>query len=144
MWRIVIALLLLVHGLISGAQSFGRFGSTASVGLANPSWLSWWPTKMGQSWLLPTLGMENRVVFGFIGLLWLVAMICFVAAGLGLLGIVVPRDWWRGLAITGAVVELLVLVLFFHPLYLPVTFINAGIIVALYWADFPSEVAFGA
>jgi hypothetical protein len=144
MWRIVIALLLLVHGLISGAIGFGSFGSTSAVGLANPSWLSWWPTKMGQSWLLTTLGMENRIVFGFIGLLWLVAMICFVAAGFGLLGIVVPREWWRGLAIAGALVELPVLVLLFHPLYVPATFIDAGIIVALYWADFPSEGALGA
>jgi hypothetical protein len=140
MWRIVIVLLLLVHGLISGAIGFGSFGSTTSVGLANPSWLNWWPTKMGQSWLLTRLGIENWIVFWLIGLLWLVAMICFVAAGLGLLGIVVPHDWWRGLAIAGAVVELLVLVLFFHPLYVPVTFINAGIIVALYWARWPSEV----
>jgi hypothetical protein len=144
MWRIVIALLLLLHGLISGAQSFGSFGSTASVGSTNPSWLKWWPTKMGQSWLLTPLGMDNRIVFWFIGALWLVAMICFVAAGLGLLGIAVPHDWWRLLAIGGAVVELLVLVLFFHPLYMPVTFINAGIIVALFWAHFPSEVALGA
>lgn len=97
MWPIAIALLLLVHGLISGAQSFGSFGSTVSGKLANPSWLSWWPTKMGQSWLLTTLGMEYRIVFGLVGLLWLVAMICFVAAGFGLLGIVVPHDWWRGL-----------------------------------------------
>jgi hypothetical protein len=93
---------------------------------------------------LTTLGIENRIVFGLIGLLWLAAMIFFVAAGFGLLGIVVPRDWWRGLAIAGAVVELPVLVLFFHPLYVPATLINAGIIVALYWADFPSETALGA
>ncbi len=72
MWRIVIALLLLVHGLISGAIGFSSFGSTPGSSLANPSWLSWWPTKLGQSWLLTPLGIENRIVYWIIGLLWLV------------------------------------------------------------------------
>ena len=79
MWRYVIGVLLIVHGLIVGAQSFGDFGGRPGVGVDNPSWLSWWPTALGQSWLLTSLRIENGLAFWLVGLLWLVAMICLVA-----------------------------------------------------------------
>ena len=49
----------IIHGLITAAQSGGSFGSTAASGTQNPSWVSWWPTNLGQSWLLAWLGLEK-------------------------------------------------------------------------------------
>src|SRR5436305_3198859 len=101
MWRYVIGVLLIVHGLIVGAQSFGDFGGRPGVGGDHPSWLSWWPTTLGQSWLLTSLRIENGLAFWLVGLLWLVAMICLVAAGFGVIGVLVPHAWWPMLAVVG-------------------------------------------
>jgi len=86
--KILIAVLLIVHGLIVASQSSGSFNPAG--GLKNPSWLSWWPAHLGQSWLLATLGVERSPLARAGGFLWLVAGIILVAAELGVLGIVVP------------------------------------------------------
>jgi len=43
--KILIAVLLIVHGLIVASQSSGSFNPAG--GLKNPSWLSWWPAHLG-------------------------------------------------------------------------------------------------
>jgi hypothetical protein len=48
--KILIAVLLIVHGLIVAGQSSGSFNPVG--GVKNPAWLSWWPANLGQSWLL--------------------------------------------------------------------------------------------
>jgi hypothetical protein len=42
--KIVTGVLLILHGLISSAQAVGSFSS--SEGVANPNWLTWWPTPL--------------------------------------------------------------------------------------------------
>jgi hypothetical protein len=140
MWRYVIGVLLIVHGLIVGAQSFGDFGGRPGVGGDNPSWLSWWPTNLGQSWLLTSLRIENGLAFWLVGLLWLVAMICLVAAGFGVIGVLVPHVWWPMLAVAGAAISLFLLLLFFHPFFALGTLVDVGILIALLWVHWPSEV----
>ena len=140
MWRFVIGVLLIVHGLIVGAQTFGNFGGSPGAGVNNPSWLSWWPTNLGQSWLLTSLGLEKGLAFWLVGLLWLVAMICLVVAGFGVMGVLVPQAWWPALAVAGAAISLCLLVLFFHPLFALGTPVDVGMLIALLWADFPSKV----
>jgi hypothetical protein len=140
MWRYVIGVLLIVHGLIVGAQSFGDFGGSPGVGVDNPSWLSWWPTTLGQSWLLTRLRIENGLAFWLVGLLWMVAMICLVAAGFGVMGVLVPHAWWPTLAVAGAAISLCLLLLFFHPFFALGTLVDVGVLIALLWADFPSKV----
>ncbi|HLJ32868.1 MAG TPA: hypothetical protein VKU38_04415 [Ktedonobacteraceae bacterium] len=140
MWRYVIGVLLIVHGLIVGAQSFGDFGGRPGVGVANPSWLSWWPTNLGQSWLLTRLGIEYGPAFWLAGLLWLVAMICLIAAGFGVMGVLVPHAWWPMLPVAGAAISLCLLLLFFHPFFVLGALVDVGMLIALLWADFPSQV----
>lgn len=48
MSKYLIAFVLLGHGLIISAQSFGNF-SREPAQIANPSWLDWWPTTLGRS-----------------------------------------------------------------------------------------------
>jgi hypothetical protein len=131
MLRFIIGGLLVVHGLITIAQSPGVFGR----GTENPAWLSWWPTPMGRSWLLGSLGLEWTAVSWLMGALWLIGGIAFLGAGFG---IFTHHEWWRTLAVVGALASLVVLVPYFHPLYAFVTVLNIGILVALLWLGWPS------
>jgi hypothetical protein len=81
MLRFIIGGLLVVHSLISVAQSPGVFGH----GTENPTWLSWWPTPMGRSWLLGSLGLEGPALFWLMGALWVIGGIAFLGAGFGIL-----------------------------------------------------------
>jgi hypothetical protein len=135
--KLLIAVILIIHGLITAAQSSGSFGSTASSGVQNPSWGSWWPTNLGQSWLLAWLGLEKAPFTWISGLLWLAGGIALTAAGLGVLGFIVPTDWWRTLAIVGAAISLFMLVVYLHPLLLIGTGLSIAILVALLWTQWP-------
>jgi hypothetical protein len=113
--KILIAVLLIVHGFIVASQSSSSFNPVE--GIKNPAWLSWWPSNLGQSWLLSPLGIERTLVARAGGLLWLVAGIALLAAGLGVLGLIVPPAWWRSLALIGAAISLGMLAIYLHPLY---------------------------
>jgi hypothetical protein len=135
--KLLIAIILIIHGFITAAQSSGSFGSTTSKGILNPSWMSWWPTNLGRSWLLSWLGLEKTPFTWISGLLWLAGGIALVAAGLGVLGIIVPMDWWRTLAIAGATISLIMLVVYLHPLMILGTGLSIAILVALLWMHWP-------
>jgi hypothetical protein len=113
--KILIAVLLIVHGLIVAGQSSGSFNPMG--GLQNPTWLNWWPANLGQSWLLSSLGVERTLIARGGGLLWLVAGMALVTAGLGVLGLMVPTTWWRVLGLSGAAISLLMLAIYLHPFY---------------------------
>jgi len=132
--KILIGALLIIHGLIVAAQSSGSFGSTIPGEVQNLSFVSWWPVNMGRSWLLSWLGLERTLtVYRIGGLLWLAGGIALVAAGLGVLGFVIPADWWRGLAIAGGVLSLFMLALYFHPMMIIGTAASIAVLVALLW-----------
>ena len=86
--RILIAGALLVHGV----------GHT--LGLFMPA----------RSWLMPNAGETALRTVSRI--LWVLAAAGFILSFLGFLGVVVPTDWWRPLAVVFALVSLLGLVLF--------------------------------
>ena len=60
------------------------------------------------------MGLSETAVNATAFILAAMVTIGFIAAGLGLLDILVPFAWWRTLAITSAVVSLLLLILFWH------------------------------
>ncbi len=135
--KLIIAAVLILHGLITAFQSGGNFGSTPPSGLQNPSWMSWWPTNLGRSWLLSWLGLERTPFTWISGLLWLAGGIALVAAGLGALGFIIPTDWWRTLAIAGGAISLFMLVVYLHPLMILGTGLSITILVALLWVHWP-------
>jgi hypothetical protein len=136
--KLLIGILLILHGLIVAGQSAGSFGSTIPNELQNPSFVSWWPINMGRSWLFSSLGLEKTlIVYRIGGLLWLAGGIALVAAGLGVLGFVIPVDWWRELAIAGAAISLLMLAVYFHPVTIIGTTSSLAVLVALLWAKWP-------
>jgi len=133
--KILLGVLLIIHGFIVTAQSSGSFNPVG--GIQNPSWLNWWPANLGQSWLLSTLGVERTLIARAGGLLWLVAGITLVAAGLGVLGVIVPITWWRRLALCGAVLSLVMLIIYLHPFYGIGLAASTILLVALLWEKWP-------
>lgn len=134
--RIFVGILLLLHGLITMAQSGGSFKPT--TGPVNPAWLNWWPAQLGQSWLFPRLGLEQSVGGTLAGLLWLAAGAALAAAGLGLLGFIIPTAWWRVLAGVGAGLSLLLFIVYAHPFFAVGIGANLAILLVLLWARWPS------
>jgi hypothetical protein len=131
--KLLIGALLIIHGLIVCGQSSGSF-KPPTGGLQNPSWVGWWPTNLGQSWLLSGLGLERMPFTTVLLLLNLAGGIALVAAGLGVLGILVPTSWWATLAIAGAGISLFQLVIYLHPLTAIGIGLNIAILIALLWA----------
>lgn len=139
--KILISVLLIIHGLIVAGQAAGSFGSTIPNEIQNPSFVSWWPVNMGRSWLFSWLGLEKTLgVYRIGGLLWLAGGIALVAAGLGVLGFIIPVDWWRNLAIGGGAVSLFMLAVYFHPMTIIGTASSMAVLVALLWARWPSPI----
>ena len=136
--KLLISVLLILHGLIVAGQSAGSFGSTIPNELQNPSFVSWWPINMGRSWLFSGLGLDRTLaVYRIGGLLWLASGIALVAAGLGVWGLFIPPDWWRGLATGGAAVSFIMLAIYFHPITIMGTVSSLAVLVALLWAKWP-------
>lgn len=139
--KILISILLIVHGLITTAQSGSSFNPTG--GVPNPKWVSWWPSALGQSWLFSRMGLEKSVAGTLIGLLWLVSGAAIIAAGLGLLGFIIPSPWWRVLAGVGAGLSLILFILYAHPFYALGIGANLAILLVLLWAKWPSVGVLG-
>jgi hypothetical protein len=136
--KALLALLLILHGLIVAAQSAGSFGSTIPDELRNPSFVGWWPINMGRSWLFAWLGLDKTLaIYRLGGLFWLAGGITLVAAGMSVLGFVIPADWWRSLAIGGATLSLFMLAVYFHPMMIIGTSSSLALLIALLWLRWP-------
>ena len=142
--RAVIAAVLLFHGvghlmgIIPALRLFEISESSAS-------WLKGWTSH---SWLLSNLLGEAATRAVSI-VLFLAAMIGMVGAALGLLGWLVPNEWWRTLAIISAVVSLVTIALYWNafiylvPHKVGAIGVNLAMLVCLIWADWPSKADIG-
>jgi len=131
----LVAILLIVHGFITAAQAGGSFSPRG--GMTNPGWLAWWPSGLGQSWIWSGLGMEHSLLARAGGVLWLAAGAALIAAGLGLLGVIVPAGLWRSLALAGGGLSLLMLLVYLHPFYAAGILSSALLLAALLSARWP-------
>ncbi len=96
-----------------------------------PSWFDWWPGPFGRSWLVDTLNLgAGAAVIG--GLVWILAGVALVAAGLGFAGFGPLREQWPLLGMLGGGLGLVVLAVYFHPLYSAAVLINV-VLVVLAW-----------
>lgn len=130
-WRLILALVLVAHGIghvlfLAPCLGFTQWGQSA------------------HSWLLTRIvgDVPTRAIGG---LLWLVVIVGLMAAGVGLLG---QQSWWRTLAVGSAGVSLLALILFAggigtQPL-LSAALMDIAILVALLWVQWPSAALVGA
>ena len=130
--RILVGVLLLVHGLITTAQASGAF--KPKVDATNPDWMNWWPVPMGRSWLIGRLGREKSSLGNLAGMLWLAAGLCLVVAALALFA---SGAWWPILAGVGAAISLVLFVLYAHPLYAVGISANLAILISLLLVGWP-------
>ena len=73
--------------------------------------------------------------------LWVVALLSFNLAGIGVFA---GQGWWRTVAISAAVISLLVMGLFWQPSFIIGALVDGGILVALLWARWPTPALVGA
>jgi len=140
--KIITSVLLILHGLICAAQAVGSFSS--SEGVPNPNWLNWWPTPLGKSWLLSQMGTGQSLFTFIVGVLGLVSGVCIIAAGLGVIGFVIPLHWWRLLAGAGAALSLIYFAIYAHPFFAVGIGANIAIQVVLLWINWPSIDVLGS
>lgn len=121
---------LVVHGLITTMIGFGGITNPNSTAISVPGF-AWWPGPLGRSWLIDGLRLgSGAAIVG--SLVWLVAGLALIGAGLGWLGVPVFRDQWPLLAVVGGLTGLAALAVYFHPVYLIAVAINVAL-VALVW-----------
>ena len=122
----IVALFLLLHGLVHGILAMVPDPNTPDATFA---------TFFSRSWLLAGLGLSKSAGRVIAIILAAAATIGFIAAGLALLDILVPFDWWRSLAIASTAASLLLLVIFWN-LYLIVgVAIDVVILVTVIFTD---------
>ena len=127
----VVGIVLVAHGLITTMIGFGSMSNTTSATMPAPSWLGWWPGRLGRSWALDALNLgSGPALIG--GLLWLAAGLALVGAGLGWLGVSAVSGQWQLLALVGAVLGLAALALYFHPFYVVAIVIDVVILVSVW------------
>ena len=99
----------------------------------------------GKSWLLTgSLGEKLSHVVGFF--VWSAALLCFVLAGLSLLGWLVPQDWWQLLVKIAAIISLVGLAFFwnafpfFFPNKLGVITVDCALLISLFFLKWPHHI----
>jgi hypothetical protein len=119
---------LVLHGLITTVIGLTSLSKSGENGVTNPSWLSWWPIELGRSWLFDAVPVGDELnIFG--GLLWLLAGVGLIAAGLGWLGVAGLHGSWQLLALVSAALGLLAVIVYFHPFYALAVLLNGAIVV---------------
>ena len=131
-WRWVIGLFLIAHGLIHASYLTkpppGKPGEPQ------------WPFHLDRSWFLSSVGLGARAV-RLVGAFLVVAVVVgFALAGVGLL---LQQGWWRPVGVVSAAASFLQLALYLHPWLVLGLGVDAAIIVALVWVDWPSTETLG-
>lgn len=111
--RIVIAVLLIAHGLVHLSMAFVPLPQPS--GLRTPFWPTWWRNATDPQWLASKTGLSASVVQTAGWLLWGGSLILYVLAGFGLFGFPGLNGIWAQLTLGGSVLSLLLLVFYWHP-----------------------------
>ena len=125
-------------------MSQSKIGFKPSAAIANPSWLSGWPTRLGESWLLKQVDSNKPLIETTIRILWLLAGLCFAAAVVGILGSNIVLLDWRLLVGIGAIISLVLLILYAHPLYGIGLIANLAALILLFITRWPTVDVMGS
>jgi hypothetical protein len=128
MWRWLIGLFLVSHGLIHAAVHLAPTDASS-------------PFDPADSWLLGGLGLGDGAARTLSVVLASATALGFVLVGLGLLA---HQEWWRPAPVVAAAVGLVLLALYFNPWLSMGLAINAVVLASLLWARWPSEELVGA
>jgi uncharacterized membrane protein YphA (DoxX/SURF4 family) len=122
--RIVIGFLLVIHG-------FAHWNITTA----------WGSRQAEESWLLSNRGVSPEALHSLGNVLWIVALLAFIAAGVVLF---VGAPWWRILAVASSIISLLTIGLFWQPNMVIGAAVDVGILLALLWVHWPTTELVGA
>lgn len=128
--RIIVSLVLIAHGLGHALTALPVYGWRLSE------------AHSADSWLLSKV-LRKGLASGFCVIVNLLAMVCFVAAGLALAEWGVAKDSWEGLAVAGSTFSLLGLALFWDgfPFLVPnkvgALFVDILALVMILWLRWP-------
>ena len=102
----------------------------------------WMPAR---SWLMPNAG--EPIIRIISSIFWVLAAVGFILSCLGFLGVLVPADMWRTLAVVFSLVSLLGLALFWGtwPAFntIGAFVMNIAILVTQLWLHWPPTDMFG-
>jgi hypothetical protein len=143
--RILITLVLLVHGVGHVMGTMPALGLLDDERRSGQGWLKNWSSR---SWLLTDLLGDTaaRVVCV---ILYGAALIGFLGAALGLAGWLVPHDWWRTLVVVSAGISLVAIALYWNALILlfphkvGALAVNVATLVCLLVLNWPTEADIG-
>lgn len=122
--NLIIGIVLIAHGIGHSLGYFPIFGWATAAGWSGDSWA-----------LTGPLGTPVANAIAIV--LWTVALVGFVAAGLGILGFAVPGAWIRPLAVVAAIASIAGVVLFWDAFPSIVSKVGAiAIDIAVLWAVF--------
>jgi hypothetical protein len=123
MWRFAFVAFMIAHGGVHAAIWITPKPKDGSA-----------PFDPSHSWILG----DHRALAVVVAL---VAGALLVTAGIGLWA---HAEWWRLVAVGGLGVSFALMVVFFHPWFLFIQVVNAGLIVTLVLYHWPTKVMVGA
>ena len=133
--RILIGVLLLLHGVIHGVLAVlpNPEADEPAVATFFSTWAAPWLRGLLSGGALQVIAVVLAVIAG----------IGFIAAGLAMFDVLLPHDWWRALAVASSVVSLVLCVLFWNTYLIVGPLVAIGIIVVVGLLRWPTEAMLG-
>ena len=133
--RILIGILLLLHGVIHGILAVLPNPESAEPAVATffTGWAGSWLRNLFSGGALQVIALVLAVIAG----------LGFIAAGLAMFDVLLPHGWWRALAIAASVVSLVLCVLFWNTYLIVGPVVAIGIIVVVGLLKWPAEAMLG-
>ncbi len=133
--RILIGLFLIAHGLVHAVLAAVPLPEAGKP--RTPFFPSWWRTAVDSRWPMMRLGVPAETARSNGYAMWVVQLICFVLAGLGLLGVPGLDALWGDFAVFSAIFSLMFLGFYWHP-WLIIGVVIDLVILAGYIMDWPA------
>jgi hypothetical protein len=111
-FRILFALFLIAHGLVNVVMAMVPVAKPGEA--RTPYYPSWWRTDVDEKWPISRMGLKPEIVRPVGVALWVSAAGLFVLAGIGLLGMPFLVKLWQPLALTAAIISVVLLGLVWH------------------------------
>ena len=128
--RILFSVFLIAHSLVT--MSLANVPVPAEGAIHTPYLPAWWRNNVDSSWPASRLGLPEGLVRTTGWILWMAALVLFIAASLGLLGIPGLSAIWQMMATVAAIMSLILLILYWHPWLFIGVLLNLGILVGVY------------
>jgi hypothetical protein len=128
--RTFFAIFLIAHGLMT--MSLSTVPVPALGALHTPYFPAWWRDNVDNTWPASRLGIPVGIIRIVGSSLWMAVLVCFAAAGAGLLGLPGLNSLWQIFAAAGAFNSLILLALYWHPWLFIGLLLNISILVSIF------------